>query len=55
MRRNGEPCIRDMDKRIIAWCAGMTESEIDEMIRKNVAVGAHRSFAAYDERKDMTI
>ena len=54
MKRSGEPCIRAMDKRIIAWCTGMTEAEIDEMIKKYVADGAHRSLAAYDEKEGIT-
>jgi len=54
MKKGGEPCIRAMDKSIIAWCTGMSEAEIDELIKKYVADGAHRSLAAYDERKGMT-
>ena len=53
--KKGEPCLRDMHKSIIAWCAGMSEAEIDELIKKYVADGAHRSLAAYDEREGMTV
>ena len=54
MKKGGEPCIRDMDKRIIAWCTGMSESEIDQLCAKYVADGAHRSLAFYDDRNGVT-
>lgn len=47
--------MRDMYHNIIAWCAGMSEAEIDDLIKKYVADGAHRSLAAYDEREGMTV
>lgn len=54
MKKDGEACIRDMDKRIIAWCTGMSEEEIEELRAKYIADGAHRSLAYYNERKGIT-
>lgn len=48
MKKNGELCIRDKDKRIIAWCVGMSEEDIEEFLHKYVADGAHRSVATFD-------
>lgn len=48
MTKIGELCIRDKDKRIMAWCAGMSEEDIEEFLRKYVADGAHRSIATFD-------
>lgn len=49
MAKNGELCIRDKDKRIMAWCVGMSEEDIEEFLQKYVVDGAHRSIAMYDK------
>lgn len=42
-RTNPEPCIRDESGLITAWQVGMSEEEIEAMLKKHP--GWHRSFA----------
>ena len=49
MKKHCEPCIRDMNKRIIAWCVGMSQPDIDEFIRQHISEGAHLSHYDIDK------
>ncbi len=38
-----EPCIRDKDKRIIAWTVGMSYEEVEDFLQRHISEGAHMS------------